>query len=93
MTKIKSIGLLILGLFWIQQASAQPALSFPLPAEGISLQSYVQWQGAEESSVFDPIGFSGGFSMPESAILIPPMEQVWQRLVINNTIDKIAKEH
>ncbi|HOY19242.1 MAG TPA: histidine kinase [Haliscomenobacter sp.] len=88
MIKIKNIGLLIGGLFWIQQASAQPALSFPLPAEGISTHNYVQWLGEKESSVFDAVDFQGVFTIPASETLATPMQRVWQRMIIKNTSSK-----
>jgi hypothetical protein len=88
MIKINNIGLLIVGLCGMKLASAQQTLSFPLPVEGISVQNYVQWQGVEESSVFDAIDFAGVFSAPASEILPTSMQRVWQRLVIQNTLSK-----
>ncbi|AEE48950.1 sensor histidine kinase [Haliscomenobacter hydrossis] len=88
MFKIKNIGLFVGLLCWLNLASAQQMLSFPLPEEGISIQNYVQWQGVERSSVFDPIGFKGLFSIPNSASLSTPIQQVWLRMVIRNTVAK-----
>ena len=88
MFKIKNIGLFVGLLCWLNLASAQQMLSFPLPEEGISIQNYVHWQGVERSSVFDPIGFKGLFRVPNSASLPTPIQQVWLRMVIRNTVAK-----